>query len=40
MRVEESIEINRPVEEVFDYVLEVDNLPEWSAPASMYAKRR
>jgi hypothetical protein len=31
MRVEESIEINRPLEEVFDYVSEVGNFPEWSA---------
>ena len=33
MRVEESIEIDKPVEEVFDYLFEVDNFPEWSAPA-------
>jgi uncharacterized membrane protein len=31
MRVEESIEINRPPEEVFDYVSEVGNFPEWTA---------
>ena len=31
MRVEESIEINRPLEEVFDYVAEVGNFPEWTA---------
>ncbi len=31
MRVEESIEINRPLEEVFDYVSEVGNFPDWSA---------
>jgi hypothetical protein len=31
MRVEESIEINRLLEEVFDYVSEVGNFPEWSA---------
>jgi uncharacterized membrane protein len=31
MRVEESIEINRPLEEVFDYVSEVGNFPEWTA---------
>ena len=30
MRVEESIEINRPLE-VFDYVSEVGNFPEWTA---------
>jgi uncharacterized membrane protein len=33
MRVEESIEINRPLEEVFDYVSDVDNYPEWMAHA-------
>jgi len=31
MRVEESIEINRPLEEVFNYVSEVGNFPEWTA---------
>jgi uncharacterized membrane protein len=30
MRVEESIEIDRPVEEVFAYVAKPENLPEWS----------
>ena len=30
MRVEESVEINRPVEEVFSYVANPENLPEWS----------
>ncbi len=30
MRVEESVEINRPSEEVFDYVANPENLPEWS----------
>ncbi len=30
MRIEESIEINRPPEEVFDYVANPENLPEWS----------
>jgi uncharacterized membrane protein len=33
MRVEESIEINRPLEEVFNYVSDVDNYPEWMAHA-------
>jgi uncharacterized membrane protein len=33
MRVEESIEIDKPVEEVFDYLFEIENFPEWSAPA-------
>ena len=28
-----SAEISKPVEEVFDYLFEVDNFPEWSAPA-------
>ena len=32
MRVEESIEINRPLEEVFSYVYDVDNCPEWTGP--------
>jgi dehydrogenase/reductase SDR family protein 12 len=31
MRVEDSIEINRPLEEVFDYVSDVANFPEWTA---------
>ena len=30
MRIEESVEINRPLEEVFDYVADPENLPEWS----------
>jgi uncharacterized protein YndB with AHSA1/START domain len=30
MRVEESVEIDRPPEEVFDYVANPENLPEWS----------
>ena len=33
MRVEESIEINRPLEEVFDYMANPQNLPEWTGPA-------
>src|SRR5918992_4314771 len=33
MRVEESIEINRPLQEVFNYVSEVGNYPEWMAHA-------
>ena len=33
MRVEETIEINRPLEEVFNYVSEVGNYPEWMAHA-------
>ena len=31
MRVEESIEINRPLKEVFDYVSDVGNYPQWMA---------
>ena len=31
MRVEESIEINKPLEEVFNYVSDVGNFPEWTA---------
>ena len=31
MRVEESIEIDRPLQEVFDYVSDVGNYPEWMA---------
>jgi len=30
MHVEESVVINRPPEEVFDYVANRENLPEWS----------
>ena len=33
MRVEESIEINRSLQEVFDYVSDVGNYPEWMAHA-------
>jgi len=33
MHVEESIEIGRPVEEVFAYVANPENLPEWSGLA-------
>ena len=34
VRVEESIEINRPVEEVFAYSTDVENLPEWAGPVA------
>jgi uncharacterized protein YndB with AHSA1/START domain len=30
MRVEESVEIDRPIAEVFEYVSDPQNLPEWS----------
>ncbi len=30
MRIEESAEINRPLQEVFDYVSNPENLPVWS----------
>ena len=30
MRIEEGVEINRPPQEVFDYVANPENLPEWS----------
>ena len=33
MRVEESIEINRPLQEVFNYVSDVGNYPKWMAHA-------
>jgi len=33
MRVEESVEINRPLHEVFNYVSDVGNYPEWMAHA-------
>jgi uncharacterized membrane protein len=33
MRVEKSVEINRPLPEVFDYVSDVGNYPEWMAHA-------
>jgi hypothetical protein len=32
MHVEESVEINRPPGEIFDYVANSQNLPEWSSP--------
>lgn len=31
MRLEESVEINRPLEEVFKYVSDVGNYPQWMA---------
>lgn len=31
MRLEESVEINRPLEEVFEYVSDVGHYPEWMA---------
>jgi uncharacterized membrane protein len=31
VRVEESIEINSPLQEVFNYVSDVDNYPRWMA---------
>jgi uncharacterized membrane protein len=31
IRVEESVEINRPVEEVFSYTSNPENFPEWAA---------
>ncbi len=30
MRVEESVEIDRPMEEVYEYVANPENLPEWA----------
>jgi uncharacterized protein YndB with AHSA1/START domain len=33
MRVEESVQIDRPPQEVFDYVSNPENLPEWSGLA-------
>jgi ligand-binding SRPBCC domain-containing protein len=32
MHVEENVVINRPPQEVFDYVANRQNLPEWSSP--------
>jgi uncharacterized membrane protein len=34
MRVEESVEIRRPLEEVFNYVSDVGNYPAWMAHVS------
>jgi uncharacterized membrane protein len=31
MRIEDSVEINRPLPEVFEYVSDVANYPEWMA---------
>ncbi len=31
MRIEESVEINLPPKEVFDYVANIENLPGWSS---------
>jgi uncharacterized protein YndB with AHSA1/START domain len=33
MHVEEGVEINRPVEEVFSYVSTLESQPEWAGPA-------
>ncbi len=33
MRIEESVEINRPPQEVFEYVANPENLPEWTGTA-------
>jgi uncharacterized protein YndB with AHSA1/START domain len=30
MRIQESVEINRPLEEVYEYVANPENLPEWT----------
>jgi uncharacterized protein YndB with AHSA1/START domain len=30
MRIEESVEINRPSEQVYEYVANPENLPEWA----------
>jgi uncharacterized membrane protein len=32
MRFEASVEIERPVEKVFGYVTDLENLPEWAGP--------
>jgi uncharacterized membrane protein len=31
IRVEESVEISRPVEEVFSYTSNPENFPQWAA---------
>jgi uncharacterized membrane protein len=31
IRVEQSVEINRPIEEVFSYTSKAENFPEWGA---------
>ncbi len=33
MRVEESVQINRPVDEVFSYVTTLESQPEWAGPS-------
>ncbi len=33
MRIEESVEINRPLDEVYEYVANPENLPEWAGTA-------
>ncbi len=40
VRIEESTEIKRPVEEVFAYSSDVENLPEWAGPAAEVRKER
>ena len=30
MRIQESVQINRPLEDVYEYVANPENLPEWT----------
>ena len=32
IKVENSVEINKSVEEVFEYVVNIENLPQWAGP--------
>lgn len=32
IKIEESLKINRPIEDVFAFVADIENLPQWAAP--------
>jgi uncharacterized membrane protein len=32
IKIENSVEIDRPIEEVFDFVTNIENLPQWAGP--------
>ena len=32
LKIEKSVVINRPIEEVFEFVINVENLPQWAGP--------
>jgi uncharacterized membrane protein len=34
IKIETSVQINRPLEEVFAFVTDIDNLPQWAGPVT------